>query len=140
MENQGQIAAESRNMNRVATVREKSGKTENFLRSGKIFDIVKVSEKSGNSVFRFTVHKFSFTLKCFFFRKKRKICCKSSKAIDTICLTQTTEQFSTKEPHLERLVPNAGNRSSISIEPISLKEFQGATLSLRNANRIMTLI
>ena len=41
MENQGQIAAESRNMNRVATVREKSGKTENFLRSGKIFDIVK---------------------------------------------------------------------------------------------------
>ena len=72
MENQGQIAAESRNMNRVATVREKSGKTENFLRSGKIFDIVKVSEKSGNSVFWFTVHKFSFTLKYFFFRKKRK--------------------------------------------------------------------
>ena len=90
MENHGQIAAESRNMNGVATVREKSGKTDNFLRSGKIFDIVKVSEKSGNSVFRFTVHKFSFTLKYFFFRKKRKVCCKASKAIkfiDTLCLT-----------------------------------------------------
>ena len=49
-------------MNRVATVREKSGKTDNFLRPGKIFDIVKVSEKSGNSVFRFIVHKFSSRL------------------------------------------------------------------------------
>ena len=29
------------------------------LRSGKIFDIVKVSEKSGKSVLRFTFHKFS---------------------------------------------------------------------------------
>ena len=40
-------------------VREKSGKNEKFSRSGKsqvkIFDIVKVSEKSGNSIFRFIV-------------------------------------------------------------------------------------
>ena len=55
----------------IATVREKSGKTENFSRSGKsqgifkksgkIFAIVKVSEKSGNSVFWFihVVHKCS---------------------------------------------------------------------------------
>ena len=32
---------------------------EFFKKSGKIFDIVKVSEKSGNSVFRFLVRKFS---------------------------------------------------------------------------------
>ena len=33
---------------------------ENFLKKGeKIFDIVRVSEKSGNSVFPFIVHKFS---------------------------------------------------------------------------------
>ena len=32
---------------------------EFFKKSGKIFDIVKVSEKSGNSVFWFIVHKFS---------------------------------------------------------------------------------
>ena len=32
---------------------------EFFKKSGKIFDIVKVSEKSGNSVFLFIVHKFS---------------------------------------------------------------------------------
>ena len=36
------------------------GKTKIFReKSGKIFDIVKVSEKSGNSVFWFIVHKFS---------------------------------------------------------------------------------
>ena len=32
---------------------------EFFKKSGKIFDIVKVSEMSGNSVFRFIVDKFS---------------------------------------------------------------------------------
>ena len=32
---------------------------EFFKKSGKIFDVVKVSEKSGNSVFLFIVHKFS---------------------------------------------------------------------------------
>ena len=32
---------------------------EFFKKSGKIFDIVKVSEKSGNSVFQFIVHNFS---------------------------------------------------------------------------------
>ena len=37
-------------------VREKS---EFLKKSGKIFDIVKVSEKSGNSVFLPIVHKFS---------------------------------------------------------------------------------
>ena len=43
-------------------VREKSGKNENVLRSGKsrrkIFDIVKVSEKLGNSVFQFIFCNF----------------------------------------------------------------------------------
>ena len=38
-------------------VREKSGNF--FKKSGEIFDIVKVSEKSGNSFFRFIVDKFS---------------------------------------------------------------------------------
>ena len=32
---------------------------EFFKKSGKIFDIVKVSEKSGNSVFQFIFYKFS---------------------------------------------------------------------------------
>ena len=32
---------------------------EFFKKSEKIFDIVKVSEKSANSVFRFIVHNFS---------------------------------------------------------------------------------
>ena len=50
----------------VATVREKSGKNKTFSRSGKvrelfkksgkIFGIVKVSERLGDSVFRFIVH------------------------------------------------------------------------------------
>ena len=36
------------------------GKVRKFFKTlGKIFDIVKVSEKSGNSVFRFILHKFS---------------------------------------------------------------------------------
>ena len=43
-------------------VREKSAKNKNFSRSGKsqgkIFDIVKVSEKLGNSVFQFIVCNF----------------------------------------------------------------------------------
>ena len=69
---------------RVATVRETSGENENFSRSGKsqksgkIFDIVKVIEKSGNSIFRFIVHKFSSRLKkCIFFRERWKVCCKA---------------------------------------------------------------
>ena len=48
--------------NMVAMVREKSGKNENVSRSGKsqrkIFDIVKVCEKLGNSVFQFIVCNF----------------------------------------------------------------------------------
>ena len=55
----------------VAAVTEKSGKKWKFFKvvgkffkkSGKIFDIVKVSEKSGNSVFRFIVHKCSSRLR-----------------------------------------------------------------------------
>ena len=48
-------------------VREKSGKKENFSRSGKsqgksLISIDKVSEKSGNSVFWFIVRKFSSRL------------------------------------------------------------------------------
>ena len=38
-------------------VREKSGNF--FKKSGKIFDIGKVSEQSGNSVFRFIANRFS---------------------------------------------------------------------------------
>ena len=39
------------------------GRVREFVKkSGKIFDIVKVSEKSGNSVFRFIVRKFSSRL------------------------------------------------------------------------------
>ena len=78
---------------RVATVREKRGKNENFSRSGKsqgifsksgkIFDIVKVSELSGNSVFQFIVHKFSSRFKkCIFFWERWIVCCKASKAIN----------------------------------------------------------
>ena len=45
------------------------GKVREFVKkSAKIFDIVKVREKSGNSVFRFIV--FFKTLKCIFFRKR----------------------------------------------------------------------
>ena len=77
----------------VATVREKSGKNKNFQgqgkvreffkKSGKIFGIVKVSERSGDSVFRSIVHKTSSTiLKCIFSRKRWKVCCKASKAIN----------------------------------------------------------
>ena len=46
-------------------VREKSG---TFLKSQEKSLILSVSEKSGNSVFRFIVHKFKI-LKCIFFRK-----------------------------------------------------------------------
>ena len=52
-----------KHQHRVATVREKSGKNEHFSRSGKLFDIVKVSERSENSVFQFIVHKFSSRLR-----------------------------------------------------------------------------
>ena len=39
------------------------GKVREFVeKSAKIFDIVKVREKSGNSVFRFIVHNFSSRL------------------------------------------------------------------------------
>ena len=58
-----------RERRKVFKAREKSGKNENFFevresqwilkKSGKIFDIVKVSEKWGNSVIQFIVHKFS---------------------------------------------------------------------------------
>ena len=65
---------------------EKSqGKTKIMVRetSGKIFDIVKVSEKLGNSVFWFIVHKFSsrFWNALFFFWKRQKVCCKAREAI-----------------------------------------------------------
>ena len=46
-------------------VSEKSGKNKIFKvreKSRKIFDIIKVSERSGNSVFWFIVHKFSSRL------------------------------------------------------------------------------
>ena len=72
-------------LNGVATVREKSGKIKNFLRSGKsqgilqkvrenISVLVKVSEKSGNFVFRFYE-----VYEDIFIRKKRS-CSRSSYA------------------------------------------------------------
>ena len=49
-------------------------------KSGKIFDIVKVSEKSGNSVFRFIVHKLSSRLwNTFSFGKDEKNAAKQAK-------------------------------------------------------------
>ena len=48
--------------------------------SGKIFDIVKVSEKSGNSVFWFIVHKFSSRFwNAFSFGKGEKYAAKQAK-------------------------------------------------------------
>ena len=60
-------------------VREKSG---NFFKkkAGKIFDIVKVSEKSGNSVFWFIIHKFSSRLwHAFSFGKNETYAAKQAK-------------------------------------------------------------
>ena len=64
-----------------------SGKNEDFSRvreffqkSEKIFDIVKVSETSGNSVFQFIVHKFSSRLwYAFSFGKDEKYAVKQAK-------------------------------------------------------------
>ena len=51
-----------------------------FKKSGKIFDIVKVGEKSGNSVFQFVVHKFSSRLwDAFSFLKDEKYAAKQAK-------------------------------------------------------------
>ena len=53
---------------------------EYFKKSGKIFDIVKVSEKSGNSVFRSIVHKCSSRfLNSFYFRTNEKYAAKQAK-------------------------------------------------------------
>ena len=60
-------------------VREKQKFFKVREKSGKILDIVKVSEKSGNSVFQFIVHKFSSTLwNAFSFRKKEKYAVKQA--------------------------------------------------------------
>ena len=72
---------------RVATVREKSGKNKFFKvreKSGKILDIIKVSERSGNYVFWFIVHKFSSSLwNAFSFRKDEKYAVGQAKAINS---------------------------------------------------------
>ena len=89
---------------RVATVREKSGKNEDFQgqrkvrecfkKSGKIFDIVKVSEKSGYSVFRFIVHKFSSRLwNAFSFGKDEKYAAKQAKRSLWHSTTGTNSSF-----------------------------------------------
>ena len=60
-------------------VREKQKFFRVREKSGKILDIVKVSEKSGNSVFQFIVHKFSSTLwNAFSFRKDEKYAVKQA--------------------------------------------------------------
>ena len=61
-----------------------------FKKSGKIFDIVQVSEKSGNSVFQFIVHKFSSGVKEMHFlseKMKRMLQSKQSDQFDTLRLT-----------------------------------------------------
>ena len=68
---------------RVATAREKSGKNKNFSRSGKSqgksLILSKSVKSSGNSVFRFIVHKFSSTLwNTFSFRKDEKYAVKQA--------------------------------------------------------------
>ena len=61
-------------------VREKQKFFKVREKSGKIFDIVKVSEKSGNSVFRFIVLKFSSRLwNAFSFGKDEKYTAKQAK-------------------------------------------------------------
>ena len=53
---------------------------EFFKKSGKIFDILKVSEKSGNSVFRFIVRKFSSRFwNAFSFGKDEKYAARQAK-------------------------------------------------------------
>ena len=55
---------------------------EFFKKSGKIIDVVKVSEKSGNSVFRFIVHKSSSRLwNAFSFGKDEKYAAKQAKRL-----------------------------------------------------------
>ena len=58
-------------------------KTKNVQGQGKIFDVGKVSEKSGNSVFRFIANQFlhDFSIH-FFFWKRLNVCCKARKAIN----------------------------------------------------------
>ena len=68
---------------RVATAREKSGKNKKFSRSGKTqgksLILSKSVKSSGNSVFRFIVHKFSSTLwNAFSFRKDEKYAVKQA--------------------------------------------------------------
>ena len=58
---------------------------EYFKKSGKIFDIVKVSEKSGNSVFRSIVHKCSSRF--ISEQMKSMLQSKQSNQFDTLCLT-----------------------------------------------------
>ena len=57
------------------------GKVREFLKkSGKIIDVVKVSEKSGNSVFRFIVHKSSSRFwNAFSFGKDEKYAAKQAR-------------------------------------------------------------
>ena len=65
------------------------GKVREFFKtSGKIFDIVKVSEKSGNSVFRSILHKFSSRFWNHFLleKMKRMLQSKQSDQFDTLHL------------------------------------------------------
>ena len=66
------------------------GKVREFSKkSEKIFDIVRVSEKSGNSVFPFIVHKFSSIFEMHFLLENTKsiLQSKQSDQFDTLCLT-----------------------------------------------------
>ena len=60
-----------------------------FKKSGKIFDIVKVSEKTGISVFRFIVHKLIQDFEMHFLseKTKRMLQSKQSDQFDTLRLT-----------------------------------------------------
>ena len=73
---------------RVVTVREKSGKNEQFSRSGKSQGKSLIFSKSGNSIFQFIVHKVSSRFWNAFLGWN--VCCIASKAISLtlyICLT-----------------------------------------------------
>ena len=84
-------------------VREKQKIFKVREKSGKILDIVKVSEKSGNSVFRFIVHKFSSTLwNAFSFSKDEKYAVKQA---------QQSIWHSTPDIHLYVVVVVSGFRS-----------------------------
>ena len=94
--------------------------------SAKIFDFVKVSEKSGNFVFRFIVHKFSSRFwSVFSFRNAKSILqSKQSNQFDTLCLTHVVAVVSGF--HCECFLPNSFllNRKEVENEEKNIDRLQ----------------